>query len=371
MFGNLHPTENMNDLKDCRLVVEAVLEAMHVKKKVFATLDRVLSSPDAFVLSNTSTLDISEMSLSLSPSRRPYCAGWHFFSPAHRMKLVEIVLTNETSPETVAAMQKITKKMGKIGVVVRNGHGFVGNRMLAVYTAECVSILAEGLATVEDVDAALGPSYFGFVMGPFVMGDLAGNDIAYYIRKEQGLVRDPDTLQVGPNRGSMRYTELGDDLVTKLGRFGQKVGKGWYDYDPKIGKGRKPLPSKEVADFIKSYVPSNITATPLSKQEIVERVLFPFVNEGFKILEEGIAQRPSDVDVVYLYGYGWPAWRGGPMFWANQDVTLPYLLETLQQLHRTYPGSDYFRPSKLLEACVAMDVTVEEYYKQKQPRAKL
>lgn len=159
----------------------------------------------------------------------------------------------------------------------------------------------------------------------------------------------------------MRYTDLGDDLVTKLGRIGQKVGKGWYDYDPKVGKGRKPLPSPEVARFVGEYVQDKSKAK-LTSNQIVERVLFGLVNEGFKILEEGIAQRPSDIDVVYLYGYGWPAWRGGPMFWADNEIGLPYLLARLSHFSREFPGSDYYKPSRLLEACVEKDVTVEEYF---------
>lgn len=161
----------------------------------------------------------------------------------------------------------------------------------------------------------------------------------------------------------MRYTDLGDDLVTKLGRVGQKAGKGWYDYDPKVGKGRKPIPSPQVTSFIQGYVQDK-SKQKLTSNQIVERVLFPLVNEGFKILEEGIAQKPSDIDVVYLYGYGWPAWRGGPMFWANNEIGLSHLLARLAHFHRQFPGSEYYKPSRLLEECVQLDVTVDEYFKK-------
>ena len=371
-FGqNLRPTTDMKALGSCKLVVEAVIESMAIKKKVFGTLDRVVP-PDALLCSNTSTLSIETIASSLSsPERRSHCAGWHFFSPAHIMKLVEIVVAPETSPTTVAILQTLTKNLKKIGVTVGNCHGFVGNRMVGPYSSEAGMVLSEGGASVERVDGAIGPTGLGMTMGPFVMADLAGNDIGYFIRKERGLTRDPDTQRVGPNRGSMRYSELSDDLVVKLKRLGQKAGKGWYDYDPKIGKGRKPIPSKEVAAFIQNYSAGTPRSQELTKEEIVQRVVFPLVNEAFKILEEGMAQRPSDVDVIYLYGYGWPAWRGGPMFWADNEVGLPRLLECLQKYYRTFPGSDYFRPSKLLEKCVAMNVTVEEYYKQQKPRSKL
>jgi 3-hydroxyacyl-CoA dehydrogenase/enoyl-CoA hydratase/carnithine racemase len=364
----LKPTTTLQDLKNCHLVVEAVLENMKVKQQVFKTLDQV-TPPEALLLSNTSTLSIDAIASALSPHRRAYCAGWHYFSPAHKMKLVEVVVGKDSSEQTIAVLQSLTKRVGKIGVTVGNCHGFVGNRMLGGYIGEASFLLAEGVATVESVDGALGKVH-GMTMGPFTMGDLAGNDIGYFIRKEQGFTRDFETKQVGPNRGNQRYTELSDDMVTQLGRLGQKAGKGWYDYDPKVGKGRVGMPSKELAEFIKRYHPT-VRKLPLDSQGIIERILFPLVNEGFKILEEGMAQRPSDIDVVYLYGYGWPAWRGGPMFWADNEVGLPHLLKTLQELYREYPGSEWFKPSKLLETCVKMDVTVEQYYKQNNIRSKL
>ena len=383
ILKRLLPSQSLQDMKDCMLVLEAVVENLDIKRKIFTTLGQV-TPPTALLLSNTSTLNINEMAAVLSPERQGYCAGWHFFSPAHRMKLVEIVVASQTLPETVALLQLLTKRIGKVGVTVGCCDGFVGNRMLAPYTGECCLLLAGGDATVESVDRAIVD--FGMAMGVFAMSDLAGNDIgyvvekcsivivtfsavfltfsiSYFIRKEKGLVKDPKTGRAPNRKPGMRYTDLGDDLVTELGRVGQKAMKGWYDYDPKVGKGRKPIPSPEVAIFIQGYVVDKSKGM-LSSNQIVERVLFPLVNEGFKILEEGIAQKPSDIDVVYLYGYGWPAWRGGPMFWADNEIGLPYLLARLQHFHRQFPGSDYYKPSRLLEECVNQDLTVEEYFKR-------
>eukprot|EP00543_Licmophora_paradoxa_P009065 CAMPEP_0202446020 /NCGR_PEP_ID=MMETSP1360-20130828/4680_1 /ASSEMBLY_ACC=CAM_ASM_000848 /TAXON_ID=515479 /ORGANISM="Licmophora paradoxa, Strain CCMP2313" /LENGTH=306 /DNA_ID=CAMNT_0049062437 /DNA_START=415 /DNA_END=1335 /DNA_ORIENTATION=- len=291
------------------------------------------------------------------------------------MKLVEIVVGNNTtptttttttSPQTVTILQHLTKLIGKIGVTVGNCNGFVGNRMVNTYSAEATFLLAEGAAeTVCAVDHAIAKIH-GMALGPFQMADLAGNDIGYFIRKEKGMTRDPKTSIVGPNR-PQRYTELPDDMVTKLGRLGQKTSKGWYDYDPKIGKGRKGLPSKEMAQFIQKYIPKTPSSSPtvfLTPQQIIERCFFGLVNEGFKILEEGMAARPSDIDVIYLYGYGWPVWRGGPMYWADHEIGLERLLNTLSTFHQRFPGSDYFKPAQLLKTCVRMNITVEDYYRK-------
>jgi len=349
---------------NCALVIEAVFESLDVKRSIFTQLDTIITNPHALLLSNTSTLSIDSIISVLPPSRREYCAGMHFFSPAHVMKLVEIVKSSHSSVETITTLQTIVKrKLGKVGVVVGNCEGFVGNRMIGPYSAEAVFVLQEGGASVSGLDGAL--SGFGMAIGPMAMGDLAGNDVGYLIRKSKGLVKDPKTGAVPLSRRGRRDTDLADDLVVRLGRVGQKAGKGWYDYDAKIGRGRKGIPSEEVAKFIASYsTTSSPTPTPYVANEIVERLLFPLVNEGFKILEEGIAQSPSDIDLIYLYGYGWPSWRGGPMYWANMEVGLAHVLKRLEEMDSMFPGSTYYVPSKLLRECVGLDVTVMEYYEK-------
>jgi len=354
----------------CVLVIEAVFENLQVKQKIFSTLDKVIINPHALLLSNTSTLSIDLIASALSIPRRPYCAGMHFFSPAHIMKLVEIVVSSTSAPETIALVQFITsKRLGKIGVTVGNCPGFVGNRMIHPYSSEAVFLLEEGGATVPEVDMALYK--FGMAMGPLSMGDLAGNDIGFLIAKSKGLTRDPKTGKPGPNRNpGMRYSDLADDLVVKLGRVGMKAQKGWYDYDPKVGKGRKPIPSKEVETFISKYIQH--PSSKYTQQEIVERCLFGLVNEGFKILEENIAQKPSDIDIIYIYGYGWPAYKGGPMYWIDHEVGLAYFLKRLEQMHHAFPGTSYYKPSKLLKECVSLGITLEEYYnRQSSKKSKL
>jgi len=317
----LQSSTELSSLANCDLVVEAVFENLGVKRDIFSKLDSIVKKEDALLLSNTSTLDVDAISSSLSPKRRSFCAGMHFFSPAHIMKLVEVVRGKDTSADTLETIRAVTKLIRKIPVVVGNCDGFVGNRMMHPYTTESTLTLVghgggDAGLTIADVDAAIGPKHFGMALGPFEVSDVAGNDIGYNIRREKGLLRDPKTCQVGKNRSpGMRYTEIADEMVEKMGRLGQKVQKGWYNYDPKVGKGRKPLPSTEMQQLVDKYSKDSTSrGTKLEKDEIVQRVLFPLVNEGFKILEEGIASDPSDIDIIYLYGYGWPAYRGGPMF---------------------------------------------------------
>mmetsp|Transcript_9327 Transcript_9327/g.13243 ORF Transcript_9327/g.13243 Transcript_9327/m.13243 type:complete len:822 (+) Transcript_9327:3-2468(+) len=347
------------------LVVEAAFENMQVKQSIFQTLHKAITNPHALLLTNTSTLNIDTIASALPSQRRHYCAGMHFFSPAHVMKLVEIVKSSQSSPQTIAIIQQLTsKRLKKIGVTVGNCDGFVGNRMLFPYTAEATFVLEEGGASVQQIDDAI--KSFGMALGPFTMSDLAGNDIGYLVRKERGLTKDPVTDQPGPNRQpNMRYCDLSDDLVVKLKRVGQKALKGWYNYDPNIGRGRKPIFSKEVQQFVSTYNPNKYdpsTNLITDDKDIVERLLFPLVNEGFKILDEDIARQPSDIDVIYLYGYGWPSWRGGPMFWVDHEVGLDYLLRKLNEFMHRFPGTDIFVPSKLLKKCVDMGVGIQQYY---------
>jgi len=366
-LSSLKSSTDLSSLADCDIIVEAVFENLKVKRDIFSRLDGIVRSKEALLLSNTSTLNVDTIASSLSPQRRAYCCGMHFFSPAHLMKLVEIIRGESTSPETLDIVRAVTKRIRKVPVVVGNCDGFVGNRMLHPYSTESVLLLSEygggseGVG-IADIDSAL--LRFGMAVGPFAMYDIAGNDIGYNIRREKGLLRDPETGVVGPNRKNIRYTELGDEMVEKLGRLGQKVYKGWYDYDPKVGKGRKPLPSPEMQSLIDKYVKDSPNrGTKMPGEEIVYRVLLPLVNEAFKILEEGIASDPSDVDVIYLYGYGFPAYRGGPLFWADNDVGLRLVLDKLEEYFKMHPNSEYFRPSNLLKECVGLGMTVQEYYK--------
>jgi 3-hydroxyacyl-CoA dehydrogenase/enoyl-CoA hydratase/carnithine racemase len=354
LLAALTPTQKLEDLTTCSLVVEAVIEDLKIKKKIFASLD-MITPPECILLSNTSTLDIDEMASAVSASRRPLFAGWHFFSPAHVMKLVEIVLGKATSLETTCVMQQLTKRIGKIGVVVGNCDGFVGNRLLISYGAETTLLLEEGVATIASVDKAF--LKFGIALGPFQMADLAGLDIGYNIRKQRGWVSTGGEPSM--NKPS-RYPEVADAIVSEHKRLGQKTGKGWYDYDKNIGKGRKSLPSKEADALVQKYAKKG--QRPFSDQEMIERVLFPMVNEGFKCLEEGIAKQPSDIDVVYLYGYGWPVYRGGPMWWADNEVGLKYLLKRLEDFSKQFPDTPYYVPSELLKKCVTLNVKVEDYY---------
>lgn len=361
----LRQTQNLADLTQCQLVVEAVIENMKVKQDIFQRLNEV-TKPECLLLSNTSTLDIDEMASVLDPSRRERFAGWHFFSPAHVMKLVEIVVGRETNRDTVIFMQLLTKHIQKIGVIVGNCDGFCGNRMLKPYSAETVLLLTEGNNSIAQVDQVF--LQFGMALGPLQMADLAGNDVGYNIRKARGWVRNNEASSSVPPNRPQRYTELADVMVSRLGRLGQKSSKGFYDYDPTIGKGRIGLHSPEMAAVIDQYRSASARGVKHSPEEMIVRVLYPLVNEGFKCLEEGITRSPGDIDVVYLYGYGWPAFRGGPMYWADHEVTLPVLLDSLRQLSRQFPTTEHFVPSQLLLECVSKGLTVEDYYKLGLPR---
>ena len=363
MLERLSSTTELRDLHDCQLIVEAVVENMKIKQRIFHTLDEITTRSDCLLLSNTSTLDIDAMAASVV---KHHCGvtGWHFFSPAHVMPLVEIVRGRDTDDATVAILQALTKRVGKIGVVVGNCHGFCGNRLLQPYAFEMLAVLVEHGNSVSEIDAALRDD-LGMAMGPFAMADLAGNDISYNIRREQGWVRRDEDDGSTSNTRPSRYSELADDLVTQLGRLGQKVGKGWYDYEP---NSRTPRPSQEVTEFCQRYR-VHPPKPPLSSAEIIERLLYPLVNEGFKCLEENVTRCPSDIDVVYLYGYGWPVWRGGPMYWADHEVGLDVILDKLREFQTEFPDTKHFVPSRLLMECVQANVTVEEYYQQQQQQS--
>jgi 3-hydroxyacyl-CoA dehydrogenase len=273
------------------VIVEAVFEEMGLKKQVFGTLDRV-AKPGAVIASNTSYLDIDEMAA--ATSRPSDVLGMHFFSPANVMKLLEVVRARETSPEALATAAELGRRLGKVPVVVGVCFGFVGNRMLARRTAQAERLLLEG-ALPDQVDRAL--TDFGFRMGPFAMTDLAGLDIGYRIRRATG-----------------KRAPVADALV-EAGRLGQKTGKGFYLYPEGARTG---LPDPEVAALIeRASATEGVVRRAIDQAEILDRLLLPMVNEGARILEEGIAARPGDIDVVWLHGYNWPAWQGGPMHYAD------------------------------------------------------
>jgi 3-hydroxyacyl-CoA dehydrogenase len=309
-------TLNFEDLKDCDLVIEAVFERMDVKKDVFAKLDKI-AKPAAILASNTSFLDIDE--IAAATSRPGQVLGLHFFSPANVMKLLEIVRGAKTSKEVVATAMKLAKTIGKVGVLVGVGYGFVGNRMLAARSNEADKMVMEG-AKPWDIDRVL--VQFGFPMGGFAMWDLAGLDLGWVKEESKG-----ETLR---------------DLLNEIGRKGQKTGAGYYDYDPATRKATpSPVTEKLLADF---WTKKGVTPRKISDQEILERQLYPMINEGAKILEEGKASRASDIDIVWLYGYGFPAWRGGPMYYAD-TIGLDTVLDGVRKYG--------WQPSALLEKLAA------------------
>jgi 3-hydroxyacyl-CoA dehydrogenase len=290
MMGLLTPTLSLDDLKDCDLVIEAIYENMEVKKELFGKLDTIVKQ-GAILASNTSYLNINEMA---AVTKRPGdVIGMHFFSPANVMKLLEVVRGEKTADDVLATVMALAKPIGKVAVVSGVCPGFIGNRMLSQRQAPATAMLMEG-ARPEQIDKVHVD--FGMPMGPFQMSDLAGVDIGWH--------RDPTRIE------SIR------DALAAEGRWGQKKQAGFYDYDEK----RTPSPSPRVAEIIDEFrEKAGKQKRDISDQEIVERTLYPMVNEGAKILAEGMAQRPSDIDVVWIYGYGWPVYTGGPMFWANTE----------------------------------------------------
>ena len=294
----LSTTLNYADIAQADLVIEAVFEELGVKEKVFRTLDEVMK-PGAILASNTSTLDVNAIA---NFTRRPQdVVGLHFFSPANVMKLLEVVRGAATAKDVLATVMQLAKKIRKTAVVSGVCDGFIGNRMIEQYSRQAGFLLEEG-ATPQQVDKAV--EKFGFAMGPFRMGDLAGNDIGWAIRKRRA-VDFPD----------MKYSKTAD-LLCEMGRYGQKTQAGWYDYQ--AGK-RDAIPSALVVKMIEDHrAAQGITPRRIGDDEIVQRLVFALVNEGAKILEEGIASKASDIDMVYLTGYGFPLFRGGPMCYADQ-----------------------------------------------------
>ena len=324
-LARIHPVGGYEDIAQCDVVVEAIFERMDVKKPVFAKLDEVMK-PGAFLFSNTSALDMDELA---SVTKRPeYVAGTHFFSPANVMKLLEVVRPTKASPETLMTAMAMGRKIGKISAMAGNTDGFVANRSRAPFNSEMVILLEEGCLP-EQVDKVMVD--FGYPMGPFAVGDLAGLDIGAEGRKRRAAAN--------PN---YRKLPIADKLV-EMGRFGQKTGAGWYRYE----KGdRTPHPDPEVAAIIKSVAADmGVPQKEFTPTEILKRLLFSSVNEACKILEEGKAYRASDVDVMWLHGFGFPRYRGGLMYWAD-GIGVREVYNQIASWHQQY--GERWAPSKLL-----------------------
>ncbi len=326
-MGLIKGTLDLAAVKDADVIIEAVFEEMTIKKEVFAKLDK-LAKPGAILATNTSSLDINV--IAQQTARPQDVIGTHFFSPANVMRLLEIVRGAKTGKDVIATTMKLGKTLAKVPVLVGVCDGFVGNRMIFQYSREAEFLLEEG-ALPWQVDKALQD--WGLAMGPFAMSDMAGNDVGWRIRKQQAATRPNDR----------RYSHLADQICEK-GRYGQKTSAGWYRYER---GSRTPLPDPEIEKMIIAESKRlGIERKPISDEEIVKRAIYALVNEGAKILEEGIALRPGDIDVIYLTGYGFPAWRGGPMFYAD-TVGLDKVYADVKRFHETH--GFFWKPAPLLE----------------------
>ena len=329
----LRTTLSYDDLKDADMVIEAVFEEIGVKEAVFKELDRVMK-PGAILASNTSTLNVDTIA---TFTKRPQdVVGLHFFSPANVMKLLEVVRGAKTAKDVMATVMAVSKKIKKTAVVSGVCDGFIGNRMIEQYGRQGGFLLDEG-CTPAQVDKAI--EKFGFAMGPFRMGDLAGNDIGWAIRKRRAV-----------ERADMKYSKTAD-LLCEKGRFGQKTGAGWYDY---VAGKRDAIPNAEVVKMIEDYRKAQgITPRKISDEEIVQRLVYSLVNEAARILEDGIASKASDIDMVYLMGYGFPIYRGGPMNYADQ-VGLFNVVQAMKRFAKNpLDDAKFWEPAPLLAKLAA------------------
>src|SRR4051794_8477057 len=322
----IQPATDLDAVRDADIIIEAVFERMDVKQDLFRKLDG-MAKQGAILATNTSTLDVNQIA---AATKRPQdVVGTHFFSPANVMRLLEVVRADQTAKDVLATTMKLGKTLKKVPVVSGVCDGFIGNRMLEKYVQQSLFLLDEG-ATPRHVDGALRK--WGMAMGPFAMYDMAGNDIGWEIRKRRA-----------KERPGMAYSKIAD-RICELGRFGQKTGKGFYRYEP---GSRKPIPDPDVEKLIEEYRNEiGIKARTISDDEIVERLIYALVNEGAHILEEGIALRASDIDMVYLTGYGFPPYRGGPMFYAD-TVGLDKVVASIQSFQKGYQGAQW-KPAPLL-----------------------
>jgi 3-hydroxyacyl-CoA dehydrogenase len=337
----IQPTLTYDGFDNADMVVEAVFEGMALKKEVFGQLDRVCK-PGAILASNTSTLNIDEIASATSHPQS--VIGTHFFSPANVMHLLEIVRGKATSKEVIATCMQLSKKLGKVGVLVGNCMGFVGNRMFGPYRREAQFLVEEG-ARVEAVDSALYE--YGMAMGPLATGDLAGLDVGWRIRKEYRHLQKPGVRQ-----------PIAEDYLCELGRYGQKTGAGWYKYD----ENRRAIPDPEVAELVRKWAAeAGIAQRQISAEEIVDRCLHALVNEGARILEEGYALRAVDIDIIYLNGYGFPAYRGGPMWYAD-TVGLKEVFDRICEFRRKH--GELWTPAPLLKQLADQGKTFAEFNKE-------
>jgi 3-hydroxyacyl-CoA dehydrogenase len=326
----IKPTLSYDDFSQADVVIEAVFEGMALKKEVFSQLDRVCK-PNAILASNTSTLNIDE--IASATSRPASVVGAHFFSPANVMRLLEIVRGKASSQEVLATCMQFAKKLGKIGVLVGNCRGFVGNRMFHPYVREAVFLVEEG-ASVEAVDLALYD--FGMAMGPLATNDMAGLDVGWRIRKEYRHLEKPGVRQA-----------FAADNLCEMGRFGQKTGAGWYKYD----ENRRPTPDPEVAALTRKWsAEAGLPPRKIAAEEIVERCIYSLINEGARILEEGVALRAVDIDIIYVNGYGFPAYRGGPMWYAD-TVGIKKVYDRIKEFEAAH--GELWEPAPLLKKLAA------------------
>jgi 3-hydroxyacyl-CoA dehydrogenase len=337
------PTLSYDNFADVDLVIEAVFEGMELKKQVFRELDRVCR-PGAILASNTSTLSIDE--IAGSTSRPESVIGTHFFSPANVMRLLEIVRGKQTSKEVIATCMQLSKKLSKIGVLVGNCRGFVGNRMFGPYRREAQFLVEEG-AEVEAVDNALVE--FGMAMGPLATGDLAGLDVGWRIRKEYRHLEKSGVRQ-----------PIAEDRLCEMGRYGQKTLAGWYRYD----ENRRAMGDPEVGAMARKWATdAGIPQRQISADEIVERCLYALINEGARILEEGYALRAGDIDIVYLNGYGFPAYRGGPMWYAD-TVGVKNVYGRIREFREQH--GELWEPAALLQQLAEANLTFAKFHRERQ-----
>jgi 3-hydroxyacyl-CoA dehydrogenase len=338
----IKPQLGYDGFEEADIITEAVFEGMELKKQVFGELDKI-AKRGAILASNTSTLNIDE--IASATSRPEFVIGHHYFSPANVMRLLEIVRGKATSKDVVATSMALSKRLKKVGVLVGNCYGFVGNRMLHQYGREAQFLVEEGAAP-QDVDGALYK--FGMAMGPLAVGDLAGLDVGWRIRKEHAHLQKP----------GVRYPKVADRLC-EMGRYGQKTGAGWYKYD----ENRNRIPDPEVDALIEQIAAEQgIKRRAITEEEIIERTQYALINEGAKILEEGIALRAVDIDIIYINGYGYPAWRGGPMWYGN-TVGLKKVYERVSQFHEEH--GELWEPAPLLKRLAEEGKTFADFDKEK------